>query len=293
MKKVLLIGVGFLGEKLLPLFQKNGFEVKGTSIDGKNFLKLDIVDKISVEKVFQNFLPNIVILTASLTNVDYCEEHPAEAQKVNVDGVENVAEACKKFNSKLVFYSTDFVFDGEKENGNYSENDKVNPLSVYGKTKLEAEKRIGEIFPEKNFLILRTSTLYGFGKNFDKKPFTDWVVESLKAGKSINVVSDQITCPTLTDDLANATLRLVRKNKNGLYNVVGSEAISRFGFAKKIAKVFELDSELILEIDSSKLLQKAKRPKNSSLNISKIEIEGIGMSNVEKGLIEMKLQKFA
>ncbi len=310
MSKVLVIGAGFLGRKLVEVFSKNGFKVEATSLRKKlnkivftisaedggieeplpaNLpFSLDITGKKAVEEFFKKSKPEIVILAASLTNVDYCEEHPEEAEKINVEGTKNVIEECKKSNSKLVFYSTDFVFDGEK--GNYSEIDKTKPLCVYAKTKLEGEKLIEKNLQKENFLILRTSTLYGFGIDFDKKPFTDWVIESLKSGKKINAVFDQITCPTLIDDLANATLKLVQKKKCGLYHAVGSEAISRFDFAKKIAKIFGLDESLINEIKSSELFQKAKRPKDSSLGISKLENEGIEMSNVEQGLKEMKRQ---
>ncbi len=286
MPKVLVIGAGFLGRKLVEVFSKNNFEVEATTKDGISFSALDITDKKAVQDFFKKAKPKTVILTASLTNVDYCEEHPEDAKKINVAGTKNVVEECRKSNSKLVFYSTDFVFGGET--GNYSEKDKTKPLCVYARTKFEAEKLIQENL--KDFLILRTSTLYGFGIDFDKKPFTEWVIESLKSGKKITVVSDQITCPTLIDDLAIATLKLVQKNKKGLFHCVGSEAISRFGFAKKISKVFELDESLITEINSSSLLQKANRPKNSSLSISKIKSEGIEMHGAVEGLELMKKQ---
>jgi len=288
MAEVLLIGAGFLGRKLVEVFSKNGFKVEATSKEGQSFSALEITDKKAVEEFLKKSMPKIVILTASLTNVDYCEENPDEANEINVLGTKNVIDSCKSIGAKLVFYSTDFVFDGEK--GNYSEKDKTNPLCVYAKTKLEGEKLIEKNLKKENFLILRTSTLYGFGIDFGKKPFTEWVIESLEKGKKIDAVSDQITRPTLIDDLAKATLTLVRKKKCGLYHAVGSEAVSRLDFAKKIAKVFELDEKLINEIKSSALLQKAKRPKNSSLDISKLKTEGIEMHNVFDGLELMKKQ---
>ena len=160
-------------------------------------------------------------------------------------------------------------------------------MSVYAKSKLEGEKLVSSL---PGHLILRTSTLYGFNHAEDKMNFAKWALTELKAGKGIKVVSDQKTNPTLIDDLAEASARLVELDEEGAFHCVGSEALSRYDFVKKIIEVFGLDASLLEETDSQTFVQKAKRPADSSLNIGKLESKGISMHDCLSGLQEMKRQ---
>ena len=284
-RKILVIGVGFLGQKMLNVFKAHGFEVYGADTSNDENVKIDITSPESVLGVFDSLRPEVVVLTAGMTNVDGCEENPEACLKVNVQGTEHVVEACKKYNTKMVFISTDFVFDGEK--GDYREEDDKNPLGVYARSKWEGEKIVRQL---PGHVILRTSTLYGFNGRDDKMNFVKWAVSQLKSGQKVKIVSDQKTNPTLIDDLAEASARLVELDEEGAFHCVGSEALSRYDFVKKIIEVFGLDASLLEETDSQTFVQKAKRPADSSLNIGKLESKGISMHDCLSGLQEMKRQ---
>jgi dTDP-4-dehydrorhamnose reductase len=283
----LVIGYGLLGKKLAEKLQEKGiqFSVASDDIGAEIGVKLDITEKKAVASVFEKEKPGVVFLTAALSNVDGCEKNREKTFKVNVEGTKNVAKACKSNNCLLVFYSSDFVFDGKK--GSYTEQDKPNPLNVYGASKLEAENAIKEILS--NYIIIRTSTLYGAfesGKKPESKKgsFVQWVYESLKQGKQISVVTDQTTCPTLVDDLAAVSIALVEKKQGGIFNVAGKTALSRARFAEKIAERFGLQQGLIKPISSRELGQAAKRPANSSLSMKKLNGVGISTKSVAEGL---------
>ena len=283
MSSVLVVGRGFLGEKLLTVFSAEGFEAHSASIASGSEFVLDIADRKNVFSCLERFVPETVFLCASLTSVDACELDPSKAASVNVLGAKNVLDACIEFNARPVFFSTDFVFDGEK--GDYRENDLPNPLNVYGKTKLEAEKFFLKC---DDALVLRISSLYGHNGAGDKQTFLKWVVESLSAGKSVPVFTDQKTSPTLIDDIANACLKLLGRDAHGLFHCTGGEAISRFGFAEKAAEVFGLDKRLLKPVSSDEVEQAARRPRDSSLCIKKLEGRGIAMSGVSAGLEKVK-----
>jgi len=283
--RVLIIGTGFLGAKLMNKFSDE-FEVFGTNLEGNNYFQLDICNKKKkIYDLFNQINPDIVIHTAALSDVDQCEEDRNLAEKININGTKNVVEACKKKKIKLIFISTDFVFNGEK--GDYSEIDIPNPVNYYGKTKLNAEKLIIDSGIE--HIIVRTSVLYGYNNRDDRLNFFKWVYKNLENGTKINVATDQINSPTLIDDIAKALIILSKKekgrnNERGIFNIAGSEAISRFDFAVKIAIFFGFNKKLIRPVKSNELGQKALRPHNSSLNISKINNLGINMSNINEGL---------
>lgn len=225
--------------------------------------------------------PDAVIHCAAFTNVDQCEIEREKAWNVNVLGTEKVAAACQKTGAKLVYVSTDFVFDGKK--GRYTEEDEPNPVSWYGKTKLEGEQKV-EIID--NYVIARTSVLYGWHKRLN---FVTWVIYQLKNENPIRIVTDQYTCPTLADNLADCLIELCVHNGYGLYHVTGSERINRYEFALKIARIFGLDTTLITPIRSEELNQKAERPKDSSLSTEKVKsVVDTPLLNIDEGLKRMK-----
>ena len=273
-----IIGAGFLGSKIYSFLKEKELKVKATSLKNDFFTQLDITDKKMVDRFFAKHKPKNTVLCASLSNVDECEAFTEKAGQINVGGTKNISDACTKNDSKIVFISSDYVFDGKK--GNYREEDKTNPLQVYGETKVKAENIVLE--NPKN-IILRVSSLYG--KSTIQKPtFETHVLEKINRGEKVLVAADQITCPTLIDDVANAVFLLVEKNVAGVFHGSGSEAISRHGFALKLVKNANSNPQLIHKTSLGKLGLVAKRPKNSSLNIGKLNKIGIRMSNVEQGL---------
>jgi dTDP-4-dehydrorhamnose reductase len=257
---------GLLGSKVVDKLSKI-YEVIPTYATKKiyeNSVKLDICFPNEVKEIFNKYKPDITIHAAAITNVDACEIDKETAWLTNAIGTKNIAEACKEFNSKLIYISTDYIFDGEK--GMYKEDDKPNPINYYGLTKLQGENFVKEIC--KDWLILRPSTLYG--KHDFKKCFATWVIEELKQNKKLKIATDQFTSPTLTDDLVEIILKLIEKDEKGIFHASGRERISRYEFAMKIAEVFNLDKNLIQPVKMCDLEWKAKRPKDSSLDVTKI-----------------------
>ncbi|AEG17590.1 dTDP-4-dehydrorhamnose reductase [Methanobacterium paludis] len=285
MKRLFITGgSGLLGSKF-KYIAGSKYEIVTThhKNPGENSVLFDITDENDVMNKITSLNPDAVIHAAALTNVDYCEDHPKEAWNVNAKGTDNIAKACEKTGSKLTYVSTDFVFDGER--GMYSEEDKTNPLGYYASTKLEGEEFIRQ-YDDLNYAIARVSVLYGWHTRMN---FVTWVIDELKNGNEINIVTDQYNSPTLADNAAEAMIKIFEKDKTGIYHTVGDERINRFDFARNIAEVFDLDSSLINPTKSTNFVQKAKRPKDSSLNVEKVQRDlGIKMLNTTEGLNYMK-----
>lgn len=287
MQKLLITGTsGLLGNKIVEV-AKHNYEViptHNTKPLHSNSLKLEITNLNETLSIFNKLEPNLVIHTASETNVDKCETEKEHAWKTNAEGTRNIAEACQKLGAKLVYISTDYVFDGEK--GLYNEEDKPNPVNYYGLTKLEGEKKVIECC--KNYAILRTSVLYGWHPW--KQNFATWIINKLKQQQEITVVEDHYNTPTLADNLAEMAVEVAEKDMRGLYHASGRERISRYEFAKQIAGTFGLNSNLVKPVKMSQLTAWiAKRPGDSSLNTSKIQKQlKIKPLNITEGLNKMK-----
>ncbi len=264
--KILITGaLGQLGETL-SLTLSNYNEVIRTvknNLINEECLILDITNKVLLKEVINIVRPDLIINLAALTNVDYCEQRPNLAKQINLRGVENI---CEVFTGKIIQISTDYVFDGK--NGPYLEEDKVCPISIYGKTKLDAEKTI--LNHNSNNLIIRTNVLYSENLNSDAS-FLGWVVNSLKNKKKINVVKDQFNNPTWTQSLTNVICLCIKNHISGLVNWGDKDYLNRYDFALKIAKVFNLDSTFIKPILTKDLNQVAKRPLKSGLISKKLE----------------------
>jgi len=181
--------------------------------------------------------------------------------------------------------STDFIFDGISKDGNYNENDTPNPLSHYGITKYNAEKAI--INSEIEFTICRTAVLYGWNKK--KQNFITWIVNKLQQKEPIQIVTDQFNSPTFVKNLAEILLKLIEKEAKGTYNTAGDCTLNRYEMAFKCAEVFNLKKELISQIET--IEQKAIRPKNAGLDISKLKKligSELKIYNLDDGLNYMK-----
>ena len=287
MQKLLVTGAsGLLGNKIVTLAE-NSFHVTPTDVTEPlhpNAVKADITDEAGISHLFNKVRPDLVIHTASETNVDRCETEKERAWKINVEGTRNIAEACRETNTKLVCISTDYVFDGEK--GLYVEEDAPNPIDFYGLTKLEGEKQV--IKRCKNYAVLRTSVLYG--RHPWKQDFATWVINKLRQNQEITVVDDHFNTPTLADNLAKMALEVGARDLQGVFHTSGIERISRCEFARRIALAFDLNSVLIKPIKMNELKAWiAKRPKDSSLNTKKIQEQlKTKPLNINEGLSKLK-----
>ena len=295
-------GTSLLGYKLLS--NTNDFELYASYnknlINLKNVetLKIDITNIKNCEKIF-DLKPDIIINTAAITNVDYCEKFERNAFDVNVTGTKNIAKIAEKLGSKLIHISTDAVFSGSKKF--YVEEDKPNPISVYGKTKLESEKIISKV---NDSVILRPSVLFGWipfeyvkTKDESRKTmnFGLWVIDQLYKNNKMSIVNDQINTPTLADNLAENIIEIIKKDLTGIFHLSGLSCISRLDFSKKIAKTFGYSDNLISSISSEKLKQIAPRTLESCLKCDKIVQNGVNLlkidQSIEKMYNQIKLEK--
>ena len=285
--KILITGAnGMLGANLCLMYSKE-HEVYATDIvkptikDCKNY-KLDITNDKDI-KLITAKNPNMIVHCAALVNVDYCEEHPSDAEKINIIGTKKIAEAAKRSGSYLVHISTDSVFDGEK--GSYDEMDVPNPINVYAKKKLEAEVTIEKI--NGSYAIVRTN-IYGWNRQ-NKKSLAEWMLDKLENNEELPAVKDVHFCPILVNNLGEAILELHSVKYKGILNIAGSEGCSKLEFAEKIAKIFKLEKKLIKSVKSESLELKAKRPKNMTLDVSKAKkMLKTKLLNVEEGLKRFK-----
>jgi len=230
----------------------------------------DITDQPGVERIMREQSPWLVIHAAAYTDVDGCERDPAKAELVNAEGTRIIADACRACRSKLLYISTDYVFNGEKGSA-YTENDLPQPLNAYGYSKLNGEKYVRELVRES--LIVRTSWLFGrYGKNF-----VATTMEKAKQNQPLQVVDDQRGCPTSTITLATAIKRLVPAvfsaadpGNYGIYQVCNSGDCSWYEFAKTIVAFAKLPAE-VMPVDSGKINRPAKRPRLSIMDTGRYE----------------------
>lgn len=211
-------------------------------LPGLSSVSLNIINRSEVNKVIKFYRPGVIIHTAALTNVDFCEGNKEITEKTNVDGTRNIAEAVEEINGKFIFCSTDLVFDGQK--GNYKEDDEVNPLNYYAETKVKGEEITRKICS--NYVIARISIIYGWSNNINRG-FTDTLLENLKAKKKVLLFQDQFRSPIYAVNLSEALLEIAKRDIRGVIHLGGRERISRYEFGKKFARKFNLDTGLIIE----------------------------------------------
>ncbi|MBN1302407.1 MAG: dTDP-4-dehydrorhamnose reductase [Melioribacteraceae bacterium] len=293
-KRVCIVGSnGMLGQKLVDYYSKsNNTELlccsaeESSWIDNVDYMQVDITSKKSVQNSIKKFYPDFIINTAAFTNVDGCESEKELSWKVNVSGVENLIKAGNSCDSHIIHLSTDYVFDGKE--GPYDETAKPNPISSYGRSKLASENLLRSKY--RKATIVRTNVLYGHTK-YGRPDFVNWIIDSLKQGKEIRIVTDQINNPTLINDLVQGISKIIEFGKYGIYNIGGNEFLSRYDFAIRIAEFFDLNESLIREIETKELNQPAARPLKSGLIILKAQTQlGYKPHKIEEALSIIKTE---
>jgi dTDP-4-dehydrorhamnose reductase len=266
--QALVIGAtGQVGKELMRQLTLRGAEAAGTyrSRPSPGLSPLDITDTRAVAALVARVQPTVVFLPAALTAVDYCEMHRDEAWQINMAAPAAVAQTAAVAGAKLVFYSTEYVFDGQ--HGPYGEDDAIHPLGVYAESKAAGEQAVQESIAD--HLIIRTTVVYGWDRG--SKNFAMQVWERLSAGEPMRVPADQVGNPTLVDFLVEATLALVTRDVRGLVNVVGRDRVPRTEFALRLARSFRFVERLIEPVRSSALQQLAPRPLDAGLRTEKLE----------------------
>ncbi len=278
-------GTGLVGNALLRAWTAQGAQVSAATYHchaSGGFLQLDMQDEGQVRALLSAHRPDVVAVPAANPFVDYCELHPEETRRVNVDGTLNVARACREIGARMIFYSSDYVFDGVK--GSYTEEDAPCPINEYGRQKAEAER--GVLSADPRNLVLRTSGAYGW--QWEPKNFVLQVRANLSEGKPMRVADVRYN-PTYVENLAEITAGLVAAGAGGIFHTVGAEEISRDAFARRAARAFGLDDSLILTVPAAEFRSPTPRPKQSSLMTDKVRrvLPGCPPVDVETGLSRM------
>ncbi len=268
--RVMILGAsGLLGRDLMR-------EWRGDEVVGLRSTDVDIRDARRIGEVIAQIRPEWLVLAAAYTNVDGCESNQDLAFAVNRDGPVNVAGAAKQAGAKLLFLSSDYVFDGTKTVP-YETDDRRNPQSVYGRTKAEAEVRLQELLPE--CCIVRTSWLFGMGG----KCFPDTILKLAAARPALDVVDDQRGCPTYSVDLAHAIITLCQENASGILHATNAGNCSWFEFAREIISASELTVP-VHPVSTQQMPRPARRPAYSVLSDASLRRYGIEMPTWQNAL---------
>ena len=267
--RILVTGAsGLLGHKIVALAQSKGHQVFGTynehAVEGTHMRKIDLVDESAVQSLIAETGPDVVINTASLTNVDLCESDFENALTINGRMPGILAKACSQAGSLMVQVSTDYVFDGRR--GNYNEDDTPNPINRYGSSKLEGERQVTA--NSREYCIARTSAVYGWGRSY-KHNFATWMLDKWAKSEEVKAATDQYVSPTLNTNLARMLVEVAERRITRTIHLSGSSRLSRYEFALMLAQKFHFDERLVVAETSDSLGWVAKRPRDSSLNVSK------------------------
>jgi dTDP-4-dehydrorhamnose reductase len=267
--KVLVTGAsGMLGKDVSAACHREGWNVSGifrtplshaVKFPG-NVFNIDLTNNKDLAKLLADLKPDLIIHCAAAVNVDACEENKKYADALHVRSTEILAAATKR----IVYVSTDSVFDGEK--GNYAETDVPAPLNYYAETKLEGEKKA---LANLNSIVLRTN-IYGF-HHTEMPSLAEWALGNLRNNKSIGGFTDVFFNPLYTAQLADVIIALVKKEYKGVLNAASDPFISKYLFLVKLAETFGYPASLVEEKSISDISFKAKRPNNTTLNFSKQE----------------------
>jgi len=296
--RILITGSnGLLGQKLVAaLRQDPTFDLLATSRGsdrtpdplGSQYRPMDITLSAEVDQVFDTFRPEVVIHTAAMTNVDACELDPAACELQNVTATENLVRAAERHGSHFIHLSTDFIFDGL--HGPYREEDVPAPLSIYGHSKLKAE-RIVINSRLSQWAIARTIIVYGIAEGLSRSNVVLWAKSALEKGQPINVVDDQWRMPTLAEDLADGCIRIAKLGAAGIYNLSGPDGMSILELVNRVGVFFNLDTSVVSPVKSATLGQPAQRPPKTGFVLEKArKVLGYSPHGFEAGLTILRDQ---
>lgn len=275
MKSLIIGSSGLVGSALTRCLPD---AIQGVQMEAKNKqqIYLDLAKYETMFKVFSIFRPKIVYLAGAITAVDKCEDYGTSL--VNVKGTIECLRLCEQFEAKLVFFSSSYVFDGKKQSP-YLTTDDTNPLQMYGKQKTTVENMI--LHSETDYLIIRTVGI--FGQERKRKNFAQQVLRSVFAGKDVFAPTDQYMNPINSEDLARIVVGLANKQVNGLFHVAGDTCLSKYEFARMIAKNFSYEDK-VKPLTSEEMKQRAKRPEMGCLDCSKLLDYGFEIPSLSAGI---------
>lgn len=283
MKKILITGTnGMLGKDVYAVLSRDDGNIiyainRKKDISISNSFAVDITNYHYIAQIINDVNPDVVVHTAALTDVDYCEKNKEKAYEVNVNASKNLAGLCEQ----IIYISTDAVYNGF--NGNFTENDMKKPINYYAETKSIAEDEILKANP--NSVIARTN-IYGFHNPIGNSLF-EWAYDNLNIGNKINGFDDVFFNPVYTKQLAVAIAIIIEKDFSGVINIGCEKTTSKYELLIKFAKAFNLDERLITPMSVDNVSLKAKRPKNTTLDLKKMK-KVLGTSfSIDSGVNEL------
>jgi dTDP-4-dehydrorhamnose reductase len=279
MKPILISGArGLLGANLRMDYAKLGLPVSG--IDRST---CDLTDAAETARVVREIEPGCIIHTAALTQVDWCESHPEETWRSNVEASRTLAQIARQIGARMVYISTDSVFDGTR--GYYSETDEPRPLNVYARSKLAGERAVLAELPDA--LIVRT-VIYGWNLQ-PKHSLAEWILSRLESGSEVQGFDDAVFSPILVNDLGSLLLELVERRASGVCHVAASEACTKFEFACAVAETFGFDPAQVRRASLRSSAMTASRPLNTSLDTALASrLLGANLPGVRQGLARFR-----
>jgi dTDP-4-dehydrorhamnose reductase len=284
--RALVIGAsGQVGAALLRVLRARGHEAVGTWAHHEfpGLIRLDFADARAVERVIGEARPDWVLCPAALSHVDYCEEHPDEAFAANLHAPLAAAQAAAHAGAGFVYYSSDYVFDGLA--GPYAEEAPPRPLGVYGRSKADGEQAIQGAL--ERALVLRTSVVYGPERQ--EKNFAYQLIRACRSGQPFRPAIDQRASPSYNEDVAAATVECCERELRGIWHLAGADTLDRMAFARLVCRVFDLDGSSLTPATTAELKQKAARPLDGGLRITKARAQlATRLRGAEDGLRAMR-----
>ena len=280
-------GSGQIGSALLTVLERSGVSAVGTyhAQPRPELIHLDLADAQAVTACLASVRPKLVFIAMNNAGgVDWCEEHPREALDLHVEGTRRVLDASAPLGARVVFFSTDYIFDGVA--GPYRETDPPNPVSVYGRAKRDAEALV-RAYPH-GHLIARTTAVFSWQRASRNFAMTVW--NELSAGRTLRVPDDQLCNPTLAEFVAEATLRLVQAGADGTFNVAGKTRMSRAALAAALARAMGLSADAIQPVQTTALNQRAARPLQAGFDTGKIT-EALGTEPLDLAASLQRLRR--
>lgn len=286
MRTLITGGSSLLGRALLDT-KPIGYEVDSTwytnHVSSTVSHQLNVTDKSQVRYIFDRVQPNLVIHCAANGSVDFAEKNYSDASQVNLQGTENLLWAAQDYHAKVIYISTNAVFDGE--NPPYNEASRCKPVNAYGSIKLQAEQAVKGY--KYGWQIIRPFLLYGWPWPGGRANWVTLILDKLGKGEQLKLVNDVVWQPTYSLDCAEAIWELSTKD-NGVYHVASDEVATLYQFGLKVAKVWGLDPKLLWPVSSDEFKTMAPRPRDTTYNLDKVKGLGIKLSNIEEGLVKMK-----